>query len=79
MIALLFANNGAYGWGSWIQVILSGLSLVFIGVLYYPAPQSPSFRMRIVEIGARIDFLGAVLWGSGIALFLLGIQLGGYT
>jgi len=79
MIALLFANNGAYGWASWIQVILSGLSLVFIGVLYYPAPQSPSYRMRMVDCVSRIDFIGAVLWGSGIALFLLGIQFGGYT
>ena len=79
MIALLFANNGAYGWASWIQVILSGLSLAFIGIFYYPTPQAASFRMRIVDCVPRIDFVGTVLWGSGIALFLLGIQLGGYT
>lgn len=52
----------------------------FIGVLlcYHPPPRHNVDGLSRGEILRRIDFVGAFLSISGVTLFLVGLQAGGY-
>jgi hypothetical protein len=56
-----------------------GLNAVLLFIVYHPPPRPNSIGLRRWEIVAHIDFIGTLLSISGIALFLLGIQWGGYN
>lgn len=47
-------------------------------IFYWPPPRVNSEGLTKRQILARIDYLGGVLSIGGFALFLLGIQWGGY-
>jgi Fungal trichothecene efflux pump (TRI12) len=49
-----------------------------IFIFYRPPPRANTVGMSKREILKRIDYLGGFLSVTGFALFLLGIQWGGY-
>jgi predicted acyltransferase len=59
--------------------MIVSLDLVLLFVFYHPPPRSNSQGLSKREVLARIDFVGGLLSIGGIALFLLGLQWGGYT
>jgi len=59
--------------------MIVSLDLVLLFVFYHPPPRSNSQGLSNREVLARIDFVGGLLSIGGIALFLLGLQWGGYT
>jgi hypothetical protein len=56
-----------------------GLNAVLLFIFYHPPPRPNSLGLTKREVIARIDFIGTLLSISGIALFLLGMQWGGYN
>ena len=48
------------------------------GVFYRPPPRPRSQNLSIRRILAKIDYIGILVLTSGIALFLLGLQWGGF-
>jgi hypothetical protein len=48
-------------------------------IFYWPPPRVNAVGLTKREILGRIDYLGGFLSVSGFALFLLGLQWGGYT
>jgi Fungal trichothecene efflux pump (TRI12) len=56
-----------------------GLNAVLLFIYYHPPPRPNSLGLSKWEIVSRIDFIGTILSISGIALFLLGMQWGGYN
>ena len=60
-------------------MMIVSLDLVLLAVFYRPPPRPNSDGLSKREILARIDFVGGILSVGGIALFLLGLQWGGYT
>jgi len=57
----------------------SGLNFVLLIIIYHPPPRPNSLGLTKREIISRIDYIGILLSISGIALFLLGLQWGGYN
>jgi len=47
-------------------------------LFYWPPPRVNSVDLTRREILQRIDYMGGILSISGFALFLLGLQWGGY-
>jgi hypothetical protein len=48
-------------------------------IWYKPPPRPNSLGLTKRQIIGRIDFVGGVLSVSGFALFLLGLQWGGFS
>jgi hypothetical protein len=49
-----------------------------IAIFYWPPPRKNIEGLTKMQILKRIDYLGGILSISGFALFLLGLQWGGY-
>ena len=47
-------------------------------LFYWPPPRVNSLNLSKTEVLARVDYIGGLLSIGGFALFLLGIQWGGY-
>ncbi|KAF2649930.1 MFS general substrate transporter [Lophiostoma macrostomum CBS 122681] len=52
--------------------------LVLTAIFYYPPPRTNSAGMSRREILAQIDYVGGFLSISGMLLFMMGMQWGGY-
>jgi hypothetical protein len=48
-------------------------------IFYWPPPRVNSVGLTKAQILGRIDYIGGFLSVTGFALFLLGLQWGGYT
>ncbi|SMQ47638.1 unnamed protein product [Zymoseptoria tritici ST99CH_3D7] len=66
-------------WGQWISLIYNGVALVGIALTYFPERNSPISRRPRSEVLREIDYVGAFLSISGVALFLVALQSGGLT
>jgi MFS family permease len=77
-IAQLYSSN-TWRWAAWIPLMYVGLNAVLLFIFYRPPPRPNSIGLGKWEIVARIDFIGTLLSISGIALFLLAMQWGGYN
>jgi hypothetical protein len=71
--------TATWRWGAWIPLSLAGIALVLVLFGYHPPPRSNSQGLTARQVLGRIDYLGGLLWVFGTALFLMGIQWGGYT
>jgi MFS family permease len=78
IVAELYSEN-TWRWTAWIPLTYVGLTLVLIFLFYHPPPRPNSLGLTRREMVSRIDFIGFVLSISGIALFLMGLQWGGYN
>ena len=79
MVAQLYSASATWRWGAWINVILNGGTFGMLFLFYWPPPRENSKQLTRMQILGRIDYVGAILSIGGFALFLLGIQWGGYT
>lgn len=66
-------------WTYYIALIVNGLGFVLILVCYWPPdflglhPEGKSRRQQVAEL----DFVGILLFGGGLSVFLIGIGFGG--
>jgi hypothetical protein len=58
---------------------LAGIAFFMVLLGYHPPPRLNSIELSKMQVLARIDYFGGLLWISGTALFLMGIQWGGYN
>jgi len=79
LVAQLYASSATWRWGAWISLIINGGTFLLLCIFYWPPPRVNSQGLTRRQILARIDYLGGVLSIGGFALFLLGIQWGGYN
>lgn len=74
----MYSASSTWRWGAWINVVLNGGTFVLLLLFYWPPPRVNSFNLSKREILVRIDYMGGLLSVTGFALFLLGLQWGGY-
>jgi len=75
----MYSVSATWRWGAWIPIVIAGLGFAILLLLYHPPPRSNSSNLTRREVVLRIDYLGAIMSIAGIALFLLGLQWGGYN
>jgi hypothetical protein len=79
MYSQLLSTYVTWRWGAWISLIYNGIVVVGLAVTYFPHAHVRAEGFTNGEILKRIDFLGAFLSITGLALFLVALQAGGYT
>lgn len=79
MYSQLLSVHATWRWGQWIALIWNGVVFVGLATTYFPKshPRMEGFTKR--KILARIDYIGAALSITGITIFLVALQAGGYT
>ncbi|KAH7068598.1 fungal trichothecene efflux pump [Paraphoma chrysanthemicola] len=76
--AQLIASHTSWRWiGLWCGV-WAFIGLVLTAVFYHPPPRVNSMGMTRKQILAEIDYIGGFLSVSGMLLFMMGMQWGGY-
>lgn len=70
IVAQLWSSNLSWRWGAWLSIGLAVVAFFLVLTCYHPKVEP-----RLGEI----DYLGNLLSISGIALFMLGLQWGGYN
>lgn len=76
--AQLIAFHSSWRWiGLWCG-IWAFIGLVLTAIFYHPPPRVNSQGMSRKEILAEIDYIGGFLSVSGMLLFMMGMQWGGY-
>jgi len=83
LIARLFIQNTAAGWrwSYYLGIILSGITVILYQFLYHP----PTYDQLHVGGKTRwqqfkeLDFVGIVLFITGVIVFLIGLSWGGTT
>jgi hypothetical protein len=79
MYSQLLSTYVTWRWGAWISLIYNGLTALGLLVTYFPQAHVRAEGFTKREILKRIDFLGAFLSITGLTLFLVALQAGGYT
>jgi hypothetical protein len=79
MYSQLLSTHATWRWGAWISLIYNGITAVGLAVTYFPHAHVRAEGFSRGEILKRIDFLGAILSITGLTLFLVALQAGGYT
>lgn len=79
MYSQLLSTRATWRWGPWISLIYNGITLVGLAVTYFPHAHVRAEGLSRSAILKRIDFLGAFLSITGLTLFLVALQAGGYT
>jgi len=74
--AQIYSAQSTWRWSAWISIGLSFISLVMVLASYHPPRRELSAGNQRLSI---TDYIGGILPISGIALFLLGLQWGGYN
>ncbi|KEF63531.1 uncharacterized protein A1O9_01509 [Exophiala aquamarina CBS 119918] len=79
MYSQLLSVHATWRWGQWIALIWNGFVFIGLATTYFPKshPRMEGFTKR--KILARIDYIGAILSITGITIFLVALQAGGYT
>jgi hypothetical protein len=76
--AQLIAAHSSWRWiGLWCG-IWAFIGLVLTAFFYHPPPRVNSQGMSRKEVLAQIDYIGGLLSVSGMLLFMMGMQWGGY-
>ncbi|RDW74226.1 hypothetical protein BP5796_07668 [Coleophoma crateriformis] len=75
----LLSSEASWRWGQWICLIFIGLGTIGLFFTYFPESQTPIVRPGWVATARKIDYVGAVLSITGITLFLVALQSGGYS
>ena len=77
-LAQIYSASSTWRYGAWINIILNGGTFFMLLLFYWPPPRVNSLNLSKMEVLARIDYIGGLLSIGGFALFLLGLQWGGY-
>ncbi|KXS97771.1 hypothetical protein AC579_8823 [Pseudocercospora musae] len=81
MYTELFTTRGSHRtwrWGIWISLIYNAITLVGLAVFYFPHAHVRAEGMRFQQVLKRIDYVGGFLSITGLTLFLVALQAGGY-
>ena len=62
-----------------MPIIIAGVGFVILFISYHPPPRPNSMEYTRRDLLMHIDYIGGILSISGIGLFLLGLQWGGYN
>lgn len=82
MYSELFATRGSHPtwrWGAWISLIYNGITLFGLLLFYFPQGHRRAEGLSFTSVLKRIDYVGGFLSITGLALFLVALQAGGYT
>jgi hypothetical protein len=79
MYSELLSTRATWRWGPWISLIYNGITIIGLAVTYFPQAHVRAEGLSRSAILKRIDFLGAFLSITGLTLFLVALQAGGYT
>jgi uncharacterized membrane protein len=60
-------------------MIWNTISFIGIGIFYFPTSQTRAHGKTAKEILAKIDYIGGLLSITGLVLFLVALQAGGYS
>ncbi|CAG5158691.1 uncharacterized protein ALTATR162_LOCUS5208 [Alternaria atra] len=66
-------------WGPWCALIFNGIVGIGLALTYFPQNHSRGDGFSRRAILKRIDYIGGVLSITGLTLFLVALQSGGYT
>jgi hypothetical protein len=76
--AQLIASHSSWRWiGCWCG-IWAFIGLVMTAVFYHPPPRPNSQGLSRKQVLSEIDYVGGLLSVSGMLLFMMGMQWGGY-
>jgi MFS family permease len=79
MYSQLLSTYVTWRWGCWISLIYNAITAFGLAVTYFPQAHVRAEGFTRMEILKRIDFLGGFLSITGLTLFLVALQAGGYT
>jgi hypothetical protein len=79
MYSQLLSTYVTWRWGPWISLIYNGVTAIGLAATYFPQAHVRAEGFTKAEIIKRIDFLGGFLSITGLTLFLVALQAGGYT
>ena len=60
-------------------LFFAGVNFLMLWIFYRPPPRPNSLGLTKRQMIARIDFVGGLLSISGFAIFLIGLQWGGFS
>ncbi|KAI5357506.1 putative major facilitator transporter Str1/Tri12, major facilitator superfamily [Septoria linicola] len=72
-------DNPTWRWGTWISLIYNAITLVGLALFYFPHAHVRAEGMKFAQVAKRIDYVGGLLSITGLTLFLVALQAGGYT
>jgi len=78
VLAQIYSASATWRYGAWINIILNGGTFILLALFYWPPPRVNSAELSKTQILARVDYIGGILSIGGFALFILGIEWGGY-
>lgn len=79
MYSQLLSTYHTWRWGPWISLIYNGITALGLVLTYFPHAHVRADGFTWREIVRRIDYLGGFLSITGLTLFLVALQAGGYT
>ena len=78
-LAIMYSYTSTWRWTAWMSSAIAGTAFVLLAATYFPPPRSDYLELGKSEAVGRIDWIGGILSISGVALFLAGLQFGGYN
>jgi hypothetical protein len=75
----LLSTYHTWRWGMWIALIYNGITGFGLAVTYFPIAHVRAEGLSTMAILKRIDYVGGVLSITGLTLFLVALQSGGYS
>ncbi|KAF2099119.1 MFS general substrate transporter [Rhizodiscina lignyota] len=79
MYSQLLGTYHTWRWGPWISLIYNGATGLGLAFTYFPHIHARAEGFSYRAILKRIDFMGGFLSITGLTLFLVALQAGGYT
>lgn len=74
-----YSSHASWRWGPWISLIYNSITAVGLLLTYFPHAHVRAHGLSRSAVLKRIDFLGGFLSITGLVLFLIALQAGGYT
>lgn len=74
----MYSFTQTWRWGAWIVVALGGVDVILLYIYFRPQPRASSIQFTWQQNLRRIDYVGGFMKISGITLFMVGLQMGGY-
>ncbi|KAF2706441.1 MFS general substrate transporter [Pleomassaria siparia CBS 279.74] len=72
-------NSVGWRWGPWVALMYNGVIGIGILFTYFPHTHTRAEGFSRRSIIKRIDFIGGALSITGLTIFLIALQSGGYT
>ena len=75
----LISSRASWVWGIWLCFIYNAVVLAGLAFTYFPKGHPRMEGLTKRKIAARIDYVGAALSITGLTIFLVALQAGGYS